>query len=80
MTEEQMNKEALMFYWQIKNKKDQDKALFLLGMWLGNKLTNDEVNKLLTLTNKLLIEYKNTPNNAPQIDKKYISYTWVSIE
>lgn len=80
MTQEQMKKEALIFYRQICHLKDQNRAMFYLWRWLSNTMWNQEASQLLTMVNKFLIEYKNNPDEAPRLENGYVSISGCSLE
>jgi len=70
-----MEKEAINFYRQICHLKDQNRALYYLGSWLSNSLSGPVASELLTMVNKLLIQYKDAPDSAPKVGVGFKSVT-----
>ncbi len=75
MTPEQLEKEAINFYRQICHLQNQTKALYYLGMWLSRALPWTQSSQLLTMINKLLIQYKDNPDSAPKMEVGFESAT-----
>jgi hypothetical protein len=75
MTTEQLEKEAINFYRQICHLKDQNRALYYLGMWLSRAFPWTQSSQLLTIINKLLIQYKDNPDSAPKVEVWFKSVT-----